>query len=102
MLERSETRRYREVEIEIKSKGMIKDLQSDQDVEIIVAEGSVKEVVGEAVKVAGGPLKGDGAGEHGPEGEEDDGGEGPELVSTLTEEGGLGGASGGGGLRRRR
>lgn len=44
-------------------------------------------VSGEAGEVTGGPLESDGAGKHGPESKEKNGGQGPELVRTaLTEE----------------
>ena len=48
-------------------------------------------------ELPGGPAQGDGSGEHGPEREERDGGEGPHLVPPLPEERGLRAPARGGG-----
>lgn len=56
-----------------------------QDVKILVQRG-VEELVGEASEVAGGPLESDGAGEHGPEGKQEDRREHPKLVLALPEQ----------------
>lgn len=40
---------------------------------------------GEGGEIAGGPLESDGAGEHGPESQEKNGGKYPELVSGFAE-----------------
>lgn len=56
---------------------------TNKDVEIIV-DWDV-EVVGETVKVPSGPPESDGAGEHGPECEQQNDRQRPELVPPFTE-----------------
>lgn len=51
----------------------------------IGACGGAEIVVGEAGEVAGGPFEGDGAGEHRPERQQDDGPQRPELVAPFAE-----------------
>lgn len=60
-----------------------------EDVEIIVDRDI--EVVGEAAEVAGGPTEGGGAGEHGPESEQQNCGQCPESATASGEGGRIGG-----------